>query len=149
MRYYLIFFITISISFICSPNSYAGLFDIFKIDRGSIEIETDGTRISADFGYKDKRHIRRYYSHQRKGKGKKKGLPPGLAKKRHLPPGLQKRLQAGKPLPPGLERHALPDELERELSQLPKGHIRVKVGGSIVILNKETDVVIDVVRDIE
>jgi len=149
MRYYLIFIITIVIPLICPSNSGAGFWDIFKVDRGSIAIGTDNVRINADFGYEDKRHIRRYYSHKRRGKGKKKGLPPGLAKKGYSHPGLQRHLRTGEHLPPGLERHALPDELERKLSKLPKGHIRVKVGGDIAILNQETDVVIDVVRDIE
>ena len=133
----------------CPPDSDAGFWDIFKIDRGSIEISNENSRIKAVFGYEDRRHVQRYYSHKRKGKWKNKGMPPGLAKKGHHHPGVQKWLHKNQALPHGLQRHDLPDELERKLSKLPKGYIRVKVGGDIVILNKETDIVIDVVRDIE
>ena len=76
-------------------------------------------------------------------------MPPGLAKKGHHHPGAHKWLHKNHSLPPGLQRHDLPEDLERKLSKLPKGYIRVRVGGDIVILNKETDIVIDVVRDIE
>jgi len=72
-----------------------------------------------------------------------------LAKKRRLPPGLQKRLERNKGLPPGLQTRALPYHLERGLTPLPKGFIRLKVGGDIVILDQKTRVVVDVVYDVE
>ena len=68
MRYYFICIAMISILFMCPPDSDAGFWDIFKIDRGSIEISNENSRIKAVFGYEDRRHVQRYYSHKRKGK---------------------------------------------------------------------------------
>lgn len=119
--------------------------DVFDIHSGAIEVETDDGYMKVVFSDRDRRAIRRHYGKRRKYKR----LPTGLAKKDRLPPGLQKRIDAGGPLPPGLQRRGLPDELEDILSPLPKGYIRLKVGGNIVIMDKETEVVVDIVRDIE
>jgi len=122
----------------------ATLQNVFDIHSGAVEVETDDGYIKVVFNERDRRVIRRHYGKKRKYKR----LPPGLAKKGTLPPGLQKRLDAGVSLPPGLQGRGLPDELEDILSPLPKGYIRLKVGGSVVIMNKETEVVVDIIRDI-
>jgi hypothetical protein len=84
-------------------------------------------------------------------------LPPGLA--RHggnLPPGLAKR---GGNLPPGLSRGQqvtpdydelllpLPKELEIRLPPPPHEVIRRILGHDIVMINKQTRKVLDVMRD--
>ena len=97
------------------------------------------------FNDHDIRTIREYYS--KKGK-KHKGLPPGLAKKEKLPPGLQKQLNRNGKLPPGLEKRVLPWELERKLAILPKGYGRFKIGADVVILNKKTSIIIDILFDV-
>jgi len=76
------------------------------------------------------------------------GLPPGLAKRDRLPPGLEKQLQQRGQLPPGLEKrmHPLPFELERQLSGLPAGYVRVVIGASVVLMNQETRIVADIIR---
>jgi len=74
-------------------------------------------------------------------------LPPGLAKRGgDLPPGLEKQLQRNGHLPPGLEKklYPFPVELERSLPPLKPGLIRGIIGGSAVIVNKETSVILDV-----
>lgn len=85
------------------------------------------------------------------GKGKKKGLPPGLAKKNKLPPGIQKQLERGAVLPADLEKEMqpLPRELEIKLKPLPSpDQVRVTVGTDIVIMDKTTRKVLDVMRDV-
>ena len=85
------------------------------------------------------------------GKGKKKGLPPGLAKKNKLPPGIQKQLERGAVLPADLEREMqpLPRDLEIKLKPLPSPEqVRVTIGTDIVILDKTTRKVLDVMRDV-
>lgn len=130
---------------VLSLSGCATLQDIFDIHSGAVEVETDDGYVKVVFNDTDRRAIRRHYGKKRKYKR----LPPGLAKKNKLPPGLQKRLYAGESLPPGLQGRGLPDELEDVLSPLPKGYIRLKVGGDIMIMNEETRVVVDIVRDIE
>ena len=127
-----------------SISGCATLQEIFDIHSGAVRVETDDGYIKVVFSERDRRAIRRHYGKKRKYKR----LPPGLAKKDTLPPGLQKRLDAGESLPPGLQGRDLPDELEDILSPIPKGYIRLKVGGNVVIMNKDTEVVVDIIRDI-
>jgi len=73
-------------------------------------------------------------------------LPPGLAKKDHLPPGLQKHLVRDGQLPPGLQKkvHSCPPDLERQLPPPPPECTHVLVGGNIVLLNRKTNIVVDI-----
>ena len=84
-------------------------------------------------------------------------LPPGLAKRGgNLPPGLAKR---GGNLPPGLSRGQavtaeyeehllpLPRELEIRLPPPPHEVIRRILGHDIVMIDKQTKKVLDVLRD--
>lgn len=74
-------------------------------------------------------------------------LPPGLAKRRgDLPPGLAKQLVRKGHLPPGLEKklYPFPIELERTLPPLQPGLVRGIIGGSAVIFNVKTRVILDV-----
>jgi hypothetical protein len=72
-----------------------------------------------------------------KGRGRNKGLPPGIAK----------NIARGKPLPPGLARESLPYDLRRELPPLPRGYERVVVAGKILLIEVATQVVRDVLTD--
>lgn len=83
-----------------------------------------------------------------KKKGKDKGLPPGLAKKDTLPPGLAKQLEKNGTLPPGLAKKDLPHDLLERLPARYKGHERVIVGDDVVLLERTTGVVLDVLRDV-
>lgn len=82
-------------------------------------------------------------------KGKKAGgLPPGLAKREQLPPGLQKQIQRKGTLPPGLQTHPLPVQVERELGQAPKGTKRVVVGTDVILMEIGTKIILDVIKDV-
>lgn len=105
---------------------------------GQVVIKDDDTTIDVRIGDRDRVLIRDYY----KTAKHKKDLPPGLAKRGgNLPPGLAKRDK----LPPGLQGEPLPRELERELSPLPSSYVRVKVGKDIVLMDRKTRVVFDIV----
>lgn len=84
---------------------------------------------------------------KRAAKGHKGGLPPGLAKRDRLPPGLQKQLDRNGRLPPGLDRRALPEDLEDRLPDRTLSE-RVIVGDDVVLIEKGTDLVLDVIRDV-
>jgi hypothetical protein len=74
-------------------------------------------------------------------------LPPGLAKRGgDLPPGLEKQLIRNGHLPPGLEKklYPFPVELERRLPPLRPGLTRGIIGGSAVILDSKTKVILDI-----
>lgn len=89
-------------------------------------------------------HVERetYVEHGHKGGGGK-GMPPGLAKKRGLPPGLAKRDR----LPPGLEKRALPHDLETRLPRRTTTE-RIIVDDDVILIEKGTEIVLDILRDV-
>jgi len=86
------------------------------------------------------REIRAWYSQS------ESHLPLGLAKKDRLPPGLEKQLVRNGTLPPGLQKrlYPAPAELESQLPPPPPGCAHVLVGGNLVLLNRKTNLIVDV-----
>jgi len=79
------------------------------------------------------------------------GLPPGLAKRYgSLPPGLEKQLERNGTLPPGLQKklQPCPVEVEHQLPPLPQEYGRGVIGAHIVIFNRNTNVIVDVMKDV-
>jgi hypothetical protein len=74
------------------------------------------------------------------------GLPPGLAKREELPPGLQRQLVRNGKLPPGLEQkiQPLPPVLIARLPPIPDNRTRVIIGGNVILLDKTTSVIVDI-----
>lgn len=97
------------------------------------------------FSSRERDIIRDYYQDQYSN------LPPGLAKRGgNLPPGLQKHLERDGTLPPGLQKRVqpFPYELERRLPRLPDEYRRVTLGVDILIVDRRTQRIMDIVRDI-
>ncbi|TDJ51146.1 MAG: hypothetical protein E2O44_02710 [Nitrospina sp.] len=69
----------------------------------------------------------------KKGRGKHKGMPPGLAKK-------------GGRLPPGLQKRAFPRDLESRLPPPPPNTERVIINNQILLLEVGTHLVLDVIE---
>ena len=79
------------------------------------------------------------------------GLPPGLAKRNgNLPPGLEKQLERNGTLPPGLQKKLLPCpvEITRQLPPLPPEYQRSVIGAHIVVFNRSTNIIVDVMKDV-
>jgi hypothetical protein len=114
------------------------------VESGTVIVETEDVSAVIVFSDSDRDKIRRYYSNMKKTKR----MPPGLAKKQELPPGLQKHIAKYGELPPGLEGRGLPQDLEGILSHLPAGFVRLQVGVDVVLLNKKTRIVLDVIWDV-
>ena len=98
------------------------------------------------FGESQEATIRAWFSNQKN----LEGLPPGLAKRERLPAGLEGQLKKNGSMPPGLEKrvHLFPLDLERLLPELPKGVVRVVIGVDIVLLNKTSNTILDIVRKV-
>jgi len=102
----------------------------------------------------DRDHDRQYYSdHDRdemRGWYRNQGdhLPPGLAKRDRLPPGLERQLQVRGTLPPGLQKKMVrcPEELEQRLPPPPPGCAHFFIGGNVVLVNRSSFLVLDIVR---
>ena len=97
------------------------------------------------FSVRDRDTIRNYYQ------DRNSNLPPGLAKRNgNLPPGLQKHLERDGTLPPGLQKRVqpFPEDLERRLPPLPDVYRRVTLGVDIMILDRRTQRIVDIIHDI-
>jgi hypothetical protein len=112
-------------------------------DYSDVEIRGEDVWFKVAFSDKDRRLIHDYY------KLKHKRLPPGLAKKDKLPPGLEKQLERKGKLPPGLQHRLLPLDLTQRLSPLPRGYIRIKVGGDVILLDEFTRVMVDIIYKVD
>jgi len=111
---------------------------------GGVVIEDEDTQVGIRIGSRDREQISHYYSRTHKKQHKK--TPPGLAKRSgSLPPGLAKR----DVLPKGLQERGLPGDLERRLSRLPEGYVRVIVGTDIVLMKTRSRVIIDIYRNFD
>lgn len=107
---------------------------------GRVVFKDDTSVVDVRFSDHERALIEEYYK-PKKGK-KEKGLPPGLAKRGgNLPPGLAKRDR----LPPGLSGDPLPRDLDDRLARLPQSYIRVRVGQDIVLMDRNTRVVFDII----
>lgn len=78
--------------------------------------------------------------HKSKGKGHKKG-------RKGLPPGIAMNLQRGKALPPGIAKQALPTGLLDLLPPPPHGFERISLAGKILLVEKATRKIHDVLED--
>ena len=97
------------------------------------------------FADRDRDIIVKYYQ------GGSSGLPPGLAKRGgHLPPGLERQLERNGTLPPGLQKklQPFPPELERQLPPCPPSYQRGIIGAHIVVLNRTTRLIVDVMKNV-
>ena len=83
----------------------------------------------------------------KKAKGSK-GAPPGLAKRDRLPPGLERQLQRNGRLPPGLEKRTFPAHLRAQLPSPLQGTERVIVGNDVVLIERATNVILDIMQDV-
>lgn len=105
---------------------------------GRVVVKDDSYVVDVSFNDHDRQIIREYYQ----GRGKRKKTPPGLAKRGDkLPPGLAKR----DVLPPGLQGRALPAALETRLTRLSDPFVRVRMGADIVLLDRKTRIILDVI----
>lgn len=97
----------------------------------------------------EKRLIEQYYRSGKKPKTK--GLPPGLAKRGgSLPPGLQRKLEKNGELPPGLQKRLepLPADLASQLPRLPEYWERVIVERDVILLDRRTNRILDIIEDV-
>ena len=97
------------------------------------------------FGAHDREVIRNYYYRGNSG------LPPGLAKRGgDLPPGRQRQLERNGTLPPGLQKKLspFPVDLERRLPPISADYRRGIIGFSVVIIDRRTQRIMDVVHDL-
>ena len=110
--------------------------------QGDVRVRDRDYDIRVVFSDSDRRIIRDYYREDTHR------LPPGLAKKGKIPPGHAFKLRRYQPVPPDITWVYLPADIERRLSRLPDGYVRVIIGADVGILNTRTRIVVDLLEDI-
>src|SRR4030066_705588 len=108
---------------------------VHAVTSGRVAVRDDRAAVELRFSDRDRTRIEEHY---RAAKSRK--APPGLAKRERLPPGLAKR----DTLPPGLQGQLLPPELEARLAVLPSAYMRIVIGGDVVLMHRETRVLLDI-----
>jgi hypothetical protein len=101
----------------------------------SVEFSNDEIRVISAW-YRE-RGLDEPQGSKRKGRGRSRGLPPGIAKNLHR----------GKPLPPGIAKQSLPSALVRELPPPEPGYERVIIDGRVVLVDVATQVIHDILSD--
>lgn len=66
---------------------------------------------------------------------------------RALPPGIRRRLERGKPLPPGIAKQVAPAALLGRVA-IPRGFELVEVGVDVLLVEIATNVIHDVLMDV-
>ncbi|MHB8454255.1 MAG: hypothetical protein ACYDDO_06075 [Acidiferrobacterales bacterium] len=108
---------------------------------GRIVLRDDSAVSIPGFSANDRALIGGYYADP----ARRRDLTRRQATKReHLPGGLGQ----GDVLPTGLEGRALPEQLDRRLAPLPESYLRVIIGTDVVLFNRRTRVISDILRDI-
>ncbi|MDH5213490.1 MAG: anti-virulence regulator CigR family protein [Gammaproteobacteria bacterium] len=87
----------------------------------------------------DIRMIRSYYADTSPGNGR--------GRKSSLPPGIEKNLQRGKPLPPGIAKQYLPQQLLVRLPRAGDGLEYLVVAGKLLLVEVATQIIREVLLD--
>jgi hypothetical protein len=84
--------------------------------------------------------IRDYYGSASAGRGNGRG-------RNGLPPGIERNLQRGKPLPPGIAKQYLPQDLLGRLTPVERGFEYIVVAGKLLLVEAATQVVREVLLE--
>jgi hypothetical protein len=139
------FFFIIAITLAAQPGLAQGKGKAKGKNKDQAEAaQNDDRGVRIIFSVHDREIIRDYY------RSPNSNLPPGLAKRGQLPPGLQKHLERDGTLPPGLQKRVqpFPEDLERRLPRLPESYQRVTIGVDVLIRDRRTQRIVDIIHDI-
>ena len=126
------------------PRTFPALAAMLLLVAGMPPAVAADAGVSVEFSDEEIRIIHAWYrdhgtaTDRGNGKGKEKGLPPGIAK----------NLARGKPLPPGIAKQHLPDGLVHALPAPPRGYERLIIDGRVLLVEIATQVIHDILTDI-
>jgi Ni/Co efflux regulator RcnB len=97
----------------------------------------------AYFNDQHRTYARQYYT-QHYGDGRH--CPPGLAKKNNgcMPPGQARKWDVGQPIPRGVTIYSVPQPVLVHLPPVPYGYRYVRLGGDIVLMQQQNNLVVDI-----
>ena len=88
--------------------------------------------------------VRQYYTQTY---SQHRRCPPGLVKKHNgcMPPGQAGNWQVGQPVPRGVMVYAAPQPVVRLLPPAPYGYRYARVGGDIVLVQQQNNLIVDII----
>jgi Ni/Co efflux regulator RcnB len=118
-----------------------------KQEHKRAEKRAEDIRQGGYFNDQHRAHARGYYA-EHYGDGR--SCPPGLAKKNNgcMPPGQARKWDVGQPLPRGVAVYEVPRPVLVQLPAAPYGYRYARVGGDIVLVRNQNNLVIDIILNV-
>ena len=115
-----------------------------KAEKHAAKRERVEVRQGAYFNDQQRENARRYYSEHY---ANARVCPPGLAKRNNgcMPPG-QARWEVGQPVPRGVAVYSVPQPVLVQLPPAPYGYRYARLGGDIVLVQTQNNLVVDIIR---
>ena len=107
--------------------------------------EREEIKQGAYFNDQQRTLVRQYYTTTYSNS---KRCPPGLAKKNNgcLPPGQVQDLIVGQPVPRNVTVYQVAQPVIRKLPPAPVGYRYERIGGDIVLVQQENNIIVDVIK---
>ncbi|HSH90528.1 MAG TPA: RcnB family protein [Ramlibacter sp.] len=116
-----------------------------KAQKHAAKREREAIKHGAYFNEQHRTYARTYYT-QNYGDGRR--CPPGLAKKNNgcMPPGQARHYAVGQPIPRGVTIYSVPQPILVQLPPAPYGYRYVRLGGDIVLVQQQNNLIIDIIN---
>ena len=116
-----------------------------KKEKHADKREREDIRPGTYFNDQQRTYVREYYTTSY-GNGKR--CPPGLAKKNNgcMPPGQARNWAVGQPVPRGVVIYTVPQPVIRQLPPAPYGYRYARIGGDIVLVQQQNNVIVDIIQ---
>lgn len=103
---------------------------LYTATSGQVVLKDDSKAVDVRFSDADRAAVQNYY----KKSVSRNNVMPGV------------NLVVGNALPSGIRGEPLPRDLEQKLSPLPSSYVRLRVGRDIILIEKQTRMVRDILR---
>ena len=116
-----------------------------KAEKRAEKREREEIRQGAYFNDQQRTFVREYYT-TTYSDGKR--CPPGLAKKNNgcLPPGQVRNWTVGQPVPRNVTVYSVAQPVIRMLPPAPVGYRYARIGGDIVLVQQQNNVIVDIIQ---
>ena len=116
-----------------------------KAEKKAEKRQREEIKQGAYFNDQQRTFARQYYTTTYKD-GKR--CPPGLAKKNNgcLPPGQVRNLAVGQPVPTNVTVYSVAQPVIRMLPPAPVGYRYARIGGDIVLVQQQNNIIVDIIQ---
>ena len=112
----------------------------YALTSGKVAVHDDTAEAALRLNDADRSMLREYF----RDPAHRGAAVLGLSVHERLPAGLARR----DVLPAGVRGHTLPYELDSRLTALPAGYVRIAVGRDVVLMHRDSRIVLDIARQV-